>query len=333
MKVAVKIVVFAVVVLALGFGFVKLRTYAGEVSPEFLQGQMEARRVMVAGKLAGRVEQMLVREGDEVKAGDLVAVISSEEIEAKKLQAKGALKAAKAQASKAKAGARTEEVEAARAMAERANDAAELAKATYERVQKLFEEGVTPRQKRDEAETQMKTSLSAAKAAKAQYDQALAGARSEDKAAAEALVLQAKGADKEVDAYLENAKIVSPIAGEVTLKMAEEGEIVGAGSPVAAVTDLKDAWAVFNIREDLLASIRKGSSFKLLVPALGNLEVQMEVYYISSAGDFAVWKSSRESGGFDLKTFEVRLRPSAPVEGLRPGMTVLFPLAQVGQAL
>lgn len=329
MKIAVKIALFAAVVLALGYGFVELRNYAGESSPEFLQGQMEARRVMVAGKIAGRVEQMLVREGDEVKAGDLVATISSEEIQAKKVQAKGALEAAKAQASKARAGARSEEIEAAKAMADRAQDAADLATATYERVQKLFEEGVMPRQKRDEAETQMKTSIAAANAAKAQYNQALAGARSEDKAAAEAMVLQAKGANKEIDAYLENTKILSPIAGEVTLKMAEEGEIVGAGSPVAAVTDLKDAWAVFNIREDLLAKIKKGGSFKLLVPALGNAALQMEVYYISSAGDFAVWKSSRESGGFDLKTFEVRLRPKAPVEGLRPGMTVLFPLAQV----
>lgn len=327
-KFASKIFAIVVLVALMVAAILQLQEFATKPKDKYLQGQMEARRVLVAGKVPGRIEKLLVREGQTVKKNALVAVINSPEIEAKKMQAQGALGAAKAQANKAKNGARSEDVKALKAMAARAQDAANLAKNTYERVQKLYNEGVLPLQKRDEAETQMKASQGAADAARAQYEMALAGARDEDKEAAEALVKQAEGANAEVNAYLEETKIKSPIAGEVTLKVVEEGEVVGAGMPVIAVTDLKDAWAVFHLREDFLKNVTKGKAFILPVPAL-NAAVEMEVSYIAPVGDYATWKSSKESGGFDLKTFEVRLRPTVEVENLRPGMSVLFPLEQL----
>ena len=321
------IVVLALIVLVI-MGISQLQQFATQPREQFLQGQMEARRVLVAGKVPGRIEKLLVHEGDVVTKDSLVAVISSPEIEAKKIQAQGALGAAKAQASKARNGARSEDITALKAMADRAQEAATLAKNTYNRVQKLYNEGVLPLQKRDEAETQMKASQSAADAARAQYNQAVAGARSEDKAAANALVLQAKGANAEVDAYLEETKIRTPISGEVSLKLAEEGEVVGSGMPIIAVTDLNDSWAVFHLREDYLKNVSKGKKFYLQVPALDKT-VEMVVSYIASVGDYATWRSSKESSGFDLKTFEVRMRPTHKVENLRPGMSVLFPVDDI----
>lgn len=321
------VVVLALIVLVI-LGISQLQQFATQPREQFLQGQMEARRVLVAGKVPGRIEHLLVHEGDVVYKDSLVAVISSPEIEAKKMQAQGALGAAKAQASKARNGARSEDITALKAMANRAQEAATLAKNTYERVQKLYNEGVLPLQKRDEAETQMKASQSAADAARAQYNQAVAGARSEDKAAANALVMQAKGANAEVDAYLEETKIRTPITGEVSLKLAEEGEVVGSGMPIIAVTDLNDSWAVFHLREDYLKNVSKGKKFYLQVPALDKT-IEMVVSYISSVGDYATWRSSKESSGFDLKTFEVRLRPTHKVENLRPGMSVLLPVDDI----
>ena len=299
-----KILVVLALIALIVLGIVTLQKFATEPRDTYLQGQMEARRVLVAGKVPGRVENLFFREGDMVEKNAIVALISSPEIEAKKMQAQGALGAARAQ------------------------DAANLAKNTYDRVQKLYNEGVLPLQKRDEAETQMKASQSAADAAKAQYEQALAGARSEDKAAANALVLQAKGANAEVDAYLEETKIRAPIVGEVSVKLVEEGEVVGSGMPVVAITDLDDSWAVFHLREDLLKNITKGKTFSVFIPALDK-NVEMEVSYIASVGDYATWRSSKESGGFDLKSFEVRLRPKTKIENLRPGMSVLFPVDQI----
>lgn len=327
-KILGKVFVVLLLIALIVFGVMTLRKFATEPREAYLQGQMEARRVLVAGKVPGRIENLFFREGDMVEKNAIVAVISSPEIEAKKMQAQGALGAARAQASKAKNGARSEDVTALKAMADRAQEAANLAKNTYDRVQKLYNEGVLPLQKRDEAETQMKASQSAADAAKAQYDQALAGARSEDKAAANALVLQAKGANAEVDAYLEETKIRAPIAGEVSVKLVEEGEVVGSGMPVVAITDLEDSWAVFHVREDMLKNVSKGKTFMMFIPAL-DTQVDMEVSYIASVGDYATWRSSKESGGFDLKSFEVRMRPTKKVENLRPGMSVLFPLDQI----
>jgi HlyD family secretion protein len=321
------VVVLALIVLVI-MGISQLQQFATQPREQFLQGQMEARRVLVAGKVPGRIERLLVHEGDVVYKDSLVAVISSPEIEAKKMQAQGALGAAKAQASKARNGARSEDITALKAMADRAQEAATLAKNTYNRVQKLYNEGVLPLQKRDEAETQMKATQSAADAARAQYNQAVAGARSEDKAAANALVMQAKGANAEVDAYLEETKIRTPITGEVSLKLAEEGEVVGSGMPIIAVTDLNDSWAVFHLREDYLKNVSKGKKFYLQVPALDKT-IEMVVSYIASVGDYATWRSSKESSGFDLKTFEVRMRPTHKVENLRPGMSVLFPVDDI----
>lgn len=315
----------ALVIVLLAIGLITMQKFATAPRDEFLQGQIEAKRVLVSGKVPGRIDSLLFREGNFVEKGNVIAIINSPEIEAKKIQAKGALKAARAQANKARNGARAEDVTALKAMSDRAQEAANLAKNTYERVQKLYNEGVLPLQKRDEAETQMRATQAASDAARAQYAQAVAGARAEDKAAANALVLQAKGANAEVDAYLEETKICAPMSGEISAKLAEEGEVVGAGMPIVAITDLNDSWAIFYLREDLLTKVTKGKIFKVYVPALG-ANIDMEVSYIAAAGDYATWRSSKDSGGFDLKSFEVRMRPKSKIKNLRPGMSVLLPM-------
>ena len=138
------VVVLALIVLVI-MGISQLQQFATQPREQFLQGQMEARRVLVAGKVPGRIERLFVHEGDVVNKDSLVAVISSPEIEAKKMQAQGALGAAKAQASKARNGARSEDITALKAMADRAQEAATLAKNTYNRVQKLYNEKTSRR--------------------------------------------------------------------------------------------------------------------------------------------------------------------------------------------
>jgi len=69
-----------------------------------------------------------------------------------------------------------------------------------------------------------------------------------------------------------------------------------------------------------------GANFPVSVPALGKGKFDVEISYISALGDFATWRATSASGGFDLKTFEVRARPLQKIEGLRPGMSVIVPL-------
>ncbi len=310
----------AVVVLAL---CVVAGVRASRPAPEVLQGQVDATEVNVAAKIGGRVATLAVREGQTVGKGDLVATLDSPELAAKRAQAEAAKAAAAAQRAKAFNGAREEEVRAARSVWQRARHAADLAEKTFRRVDRLHDDGVVPTQRRDEAEAALRTATDAEEAARASYDMAVKGARSEDKDAASALVDRAAGAVSEVEAFLAETRLTSPIAGEVYRRNVEPGEVVAAGYSIATVVDLSDVWATFNVREDRLAGLGVGRRFTARVPALGAADLEFEVYYVAPQGDFATWRATSAQGGFDLKTFEVRARPTGRHDGLRPGMSVL----------
>ncbi len=292
-------------------------------APESLQGEADATKVDVAAKVPGRVATIEVKEGDTVQRGDPVATLESPEIRARLDQAEAAKAGAVAQREKADSGAREEEVRAARSQWDRARHAADLAEVTFGRLDRLARDGVVPRQRRDEAEAQWKTSRDAADAAKALYDMALAGARREDRDTAAALVSRAEGAVDEVRAYLDETKVVSPAAGEVYRRNVEPGEIVPAGFPIVTLVDLSDVWVTFQVREDRLARLKMGATVPARFPALGDDEVPLTVSFVAPQGDFATWRATSAQGGFDLKTFEVRARPAKPVPGLRPGMSAV----------
>ena len=290
---------------------------------EQLQGMADADTVNVAAKITARLATLKVREGDRVKAGQVLFVLDSPEVAAKEEQAQGALDAASAVADKADAGARSEDIRAAQANWKRAEAGATLADATYQRVQNLFNEGVMTRQKRDEALAQARSSRELSNAARAQYDQALAGAREQDKRAAQGQVRQARGAVAEVDAAREEVNGRAPLAGEINKRMADVGELVPAGYPVFTLVDIDRMWVSINLRESQMRGLKIGNRLRGQVPALDR-DVEFEVYFINPAGDYATWRATRQSSGYDVRSFEIRLRPVARVEGFRPGMSVLF---------
>jgi HlyD family secretion protein len=293
--------------------------------PLLLEGEIEATEFDVAAKVPGRVESVAVKLGQSVARGALLFTLESPELRAKLTQAEGARDAAGALRRKADTGARQEEIRAAEQQWLRAKAGADLATVTLERIERLHREGIVPRQRRDEAEAQAKAMQAAAASAKAIHDLSLAGAREEDRAAATAVAAQAGGAVSEVEAYLAETQIKAPHAGEVSSLLIDAGEIAPAGFPVITLVDLTDAWVVVQVREDLLAGIGMGTELVGRVPALGNREVTFKVDYLAALGAFATWRATSASAGFDLKTFEIRARPTAPVPGLRPGMTVVIP--------
>lgn len=288
-----------------------------------VQGEVDAKEIKVASKIPGRIAKILVKEGQAVKKGDTLILINSPEIRAKMEQARAAQKAAGAQRDKADKGARTQEVEAAFNMWQKAKAGSELATKTYQRVKNLYNDGVVPLQKLDEAEANMKASKTTEEAAKAQYQMAEEGARKEDKSAATALWEQASGVVAEVEAYMDATVITAPSDGEVVTIVSEEGELVGTGFPIITLVDLSDEWVTFNLREDLMPKVKMGMEIPAIVPALGNKEVNIKVDYINALGEFATWHATKTSGDFDQRTFEVRAVPAMKIDGLRPGMSVL----------
>ena len=292
--------------------------------PVIIQGEADASEIRISGKVPGRIQQFLAEEGTQVKAGDTLVIIDSPELAAKLEQANAAEDAAKAQNKKAIKGARKEQILGAYEMWQKALVGVDIAKKSYDRVQHLYDKGVVPAQKRDEAEAQYKAAVATANGAKSQYDMALNGAEAEDKEAALALVDRAKGAVNEVKSYLKEITLTSPIDGEITEIYPKRGELVGTGAPIMSIVDMNDIWFTFNVREDLLGELKMGKTFKVKVPALKNQIIEVKVNYIRALASYATWKATKTSGQFDVKTFEVRARPTTKVADLRPGMTALF---------
>lgn len=297
--------------------------YVYKPEPVILQGEAVASEVRISGKVPGRIQQFLAEEGSNVKAGDTLVIINSPELDAKLFQATSAESAAMAQNNKANKGARKELILGAYEMWQKAEVGVDIMKKSYDRVQRLYDKGVVSAQKRDEAEAQYKAAVATSNAAKSQYDMAMNGAESEDKAAAMALVNRAKGAVMEVESYKLETTLTSPIDGEVSEIYPKRGELVGTGAPIMSIVDMNDIWFSFNVREDLLGSMKIGNTFTVKIPALDNQEVEVKVSYIKALASYATWKATKTSGQFDVKTFEVRARPTKKIANLRPGMTAL----------
>ncbi len=309
---------FAGIAAFLGWGVWE----ATHPAPVPLQGMVDARTISVSAKVPGRLAELKVREGDVLKADDTVAVIAIPEIEAKLAQVQAQERAAQAREDLANTGARVQEKDAARADWERAKAALALASKTYERVDALYREGLIPAQRHDEATAQLAAARKVTEAAAAKLSAVNEGARVEDKAAAKALVDQARGGVSEVSSLASESIVKTPAAGEVTRIVMEEGEVAPAGFPLVLVTDLSDKWVVFNIREDELPGVEVGTILKGFIPAV-NRTVELKVTWINPRGEYAVWRATRQSTGYDLRTFEVRARPAEELPALRPGMTVV----------
>lgn len=305
--------------LVLGVGF-WMGTHPSE---EPLYGVMQAKTVDVAAKVTGRVETLPVHEGDTVSAGQLLMTLDIPEVEAKLKEVEALKSAATARQSLVDEGARPQEIRAAKAQMQRAQAGQELAQKTFNRVHALYREGLISKQKHDEALAQKKSADELLAAAKEQYDIALTGARTQEKQAATALTAQATGGVEQVESLVKEKNVTSPIASEISRIYVEIGEVAAAGLPLATLVDLSDQWAVFNIREDDMPKITKGAVLSAEIPALNAKNVQFKVYFINPRGDYATWRATRQSSGYDLRTFEVRARPVQPVSDLRPGMSVI----------
>ncbi len=144
-----------------------------------IQGEAEITEIRISSKVPGRIAKFYFNEGDYVKQGDTLAVLSTPDVDAKLLQAQAAEQAALAMSEKAKVGTRKEQIQGAYEMWKKAQAGVEIAQKSYQRVQNLFDKGVTTAQKRDEAEANYKASVATEKAAKAQYDMAVNGAQRE----------------------------------------------------------------------------------------------------------------------------------------------------------
>lgn len=315
--VSITVIVAIITVVAL-IGYVFLAD-----EPEVIQGQVEVSEYRVSSKVPGRILELKVQEGDLVHEGDTLAILEAPEVTAQAESAKAAENAAAAMSRMANNGARKEQIQGAFEVWNQARAGLDIAKKSYERVSRLFNEGVVTAQKKDEAEANYMAMQAQERAAKSQYDMAVSGARSEERQAAAEKVNMAKGNVELVQAYKDETVQRATHDGEVSEIYPKVGELVGTGSPIMSVQMTNDIWGTFNVREDQLKGLKIGDEIQAFVPALDKT-IKMKVYFLKDQGSYAVWKATKASGQYDLKTFEVRARMVESVDGLRPGMSLIM---------
>jgi HlyD family secretion protein len=292
--------------------------------PQILSGTVEVTRIDMASKIPGRIDSLFIREGECVHRGQLLFKLESKEMLAKVEQAQGAMEAARAKMAMAENGLRPQEREAALKMYTQARVQYELLEKTWSRIQKLHADSVISSQESDQIEAQFTAAREQMDAAKARYEMAREGTRYEDRLAAQSLFHQAQSAYKEACAYADELMMRSPINGEAAQVIAHPGEIIASGYPIVTLMDTADIWIVVQVKETSMGQLRMGTRLSGSVPALNNARHEFLVSYVAPMADFATWRPTNQRGSFDVRTFEIHLRPSSPVKDLRPGMTVNF---------
>ena len=310
-------IVVAVVAVIAAIGFIFMNK-----PDDMIEGQVEGTTVRISGKLPGRVVEFFAEEGDTVHAGDTLVHIHSSLVDAQLTQAEALKEVAVAQNRKVDAGTRSQIIQAAYDLLQQANAAVTITEKTYRRMENLYKEGVMSEQKRDEAKAAYDAAVAAKGAAESQYSLAKAGAQKEDKESTAALVSAAGGGVAQVQAVLEDSYLTAPFDGTIDQIYPQEGELVALGSPIMSLLRKDKRWITFNVREELLNDLTMGKKINVMVPALDRKEIEAEIYYIRDMGSYATWHSTKASGSWDSRTFEIKARPTAEIDGLRPGMSI-----------
>ncbi|MBR4157236.1 MAG: HlyD family efflux transporter periplasmic adaptor subunit [Bacteroidales bacterium] len=289
-----------------------------------LQGQIEAEEYNISGLLPGRIERIYVKKGESVNKNDTLIYIISQEVIAEYEAQKALENAASLQSDKIDSGTRKELISITKELWDGTKSDMKLAKTTYNRIKALYDDSIVSKQRLDEAEAIYKSSLAAERAAYYQYQMAQEGAQEQDKASARAMATAAQNNSEVVKALLNDAILTSPISGEVAAISLNEGELTSIGTSIMTILDIDNPYLVLNVREDLLQHFQMGETILCYIPALGLKDIPFTINYISPLGSFATWKATKETGGYDLKTFEIQAVPATKVYGLRPGMSGLI---------
>ncbi|AZC00188.1 HlyD family efflux transporter periplasmic adaptor subunit [Acinetobacter pittii] len=322
----IKLIIGVIIIALLGliiFGLWK----SYQPKPIELQGRVEAETIHVSTKVPSRIEEIYVQEGQKISKGQPLVRLVSPEIEAKKQQALATLQSALAFQSTVDRGSQQENIDTLYANWQSTKAQANLAKTTYQRGENLYRQGVISRQRRDEMLAAQTSAQELSEASYQQYARAKRGSTSQQKSTADAQVEIAKAAVAEAKALEEETRLLSPISGTVSKTYGKPSELVAMGVPVVSILEDDDLWVSLNVGENQYASVYKNKTLEGFIPAL-NQNVNFKIKNIDAEGEFATIKTTRQTGGYDIRSFKLHLVPENPVKDLKVGMSVLFKIKE-----
>ena len=289
-----------------------------------LQGRVEAETIYVSTKVPSRIEELYVHEGQVVKQNQPLVRLWSPEVSAKKQQALASLQSALAFQSTATRGSQQENIDSLYANWQALKAQEALANTTLQRSINLFREGVISRQRRDEIQAAATSASQMTEAAYQQYARAKRGSTPEQKSTADAQVEIAKAAVAEANALEAETQLNAPVDGVVSKTYGKVSELIAMGVPVVSIIQ-NDVWVSLTVREDQYASIYQLKQLQGYIPALDQYML-FNIKNIDAEGEFATIKTTRQTGGYDIRSFKVHLVPATPNPNLKVGMSVLFKL-------
>ena len=295
--------------------------YLVQPQPLLVQGEADATRFDIAARVDGRVGERPVSRGNNVTSGQVLVVIDNPELLTKLNEAKAAMAVAQADLLRIDVGTRAEVIAEREAAVAAAEASVTLAQQTYDRVKKITQGGFESVARLDEATASLDVGKRTLEQAKLAYQEAVAGYTKEERGVAQAAVSKAEAAIKTLQAQVNEMTVKAPVTAQVYQISAEPGEYVSPGVPLLSLVDLNDIWLRFDLREDLIRTLKVGDRFAVRIPALGDTPISVEVRTIATRGEYAGWRATRATGDFDLRTFEVRAYPVDKVPNLRPGMS------------
>lgn len=283
-------------------------------------------QVEVGAKITGRVVALEVKEGDVVRAGQVIARLDDEEIRAQVRQAEANLAAARARLAELEAGSRPQEIDRARAEMLRAEADLKNAEANLRRLERLVEAGVVDRQRLDDARARYEMAAAALRAAQENYELARIGPRPEQIELARAQVQQAESQLAYARAQLENTVIRAPVSGTVLDRYVDLGEMVtigftstrGAKQALVSLADVTDLQVELDISEADIARVALGQPTTITPDAYPDRHYRGVVEYISAVAD-------RQKA-----TIKVKVKVLDPDEYLRPDMGAKVTFYQKG---
>jgi len=285
-------------------------------------GRIEAVEVDVATKTAGRLKDILVREGDLVSAGQVVATMDTEVLEAQKRQAEAQLKqaASAVETARSQLSQRESEKAAAQAVVEQREAELGVARKRATRSSTLSYEGASSQQEADDDNARVQSAGAAVSAARAQLaaaEAAIATARS-GIAGAQSAVEAARATVERIQADIKDSALKSPREGRVQYRVAQPGEVLGAGGRVLNLVDLSDVYMTFFLPTAAAGRVAIGTEVRLVLDAAPQYVIPANVSFVANVAQFTPKTVETAS---EREKLMFRIRAQIPVDLLRKHIT------------
>ncbi len=281
----IPIVLAAIVALILVLRFVVFRS-TDDASVIVASGTVEATQADLGFQIPGRIEGIDVMEGDAVARTSELAWLDRTELRARKVAAEAQVAAARAVLRELESGSRSEVIAQERSAMSAAEQNLTNAKRDFERTTRLHEGGAVSRQILDHQETALEVAQAEYDRMREQLQMVEAGPRVERIAAQRAIVAQARASAAQIDAALDNAMIVAPFDGLVTVRHREPGEVIPAGAPVLTIINPDDRWVRIYVRQDQVGRVKIGQDVTITADSYRDREYQGRVIFIASEAEF-----------------------------------------------